>query len=248
MKERPILFQGAMVRALLAGTKTQTRRAMRYQPHEEIGALTVGMYHPTVIDSLGDEHPGAEVFGVYSSCGEFGLKCPYGQPGDRLWVREAHWWFKDAHDPATGYFPPKLTADDVEYRADGDDGRKVWRPSIHMPRWASRITLEITTVRVERLQAISEADAVAEGVAADTTWSLPWWQGYREHDGYLLHQQVQGETPPDWMLEPKPMRPLTHLNRSARDVYLSLWEQINGPGSWDANPWVWVVEFRRMPA
>ena len=178
MAERPILFSGPMVRALLTGTKTQTRRvAKEFAGRDDLDAILRRF----------PEQSG----------------CPYGQPGDRLWVREAHWWFKDEHDPVTGYFPPKLTIEDVEYRADGDDGRKVWRPSIHMPRWASRITLEITGVRVERLQDISEADAVAEGVYTDP--ACPAYDGYR-----------------------------------------TLWDQINGSGSWDLNPWVWVVEFRQV--
>ena len=99
-----------------------------------------------------------------------------------------------------------------------------WRPSIHMPRWASRITLEITDIRVERLQEISEDDAKAEGVE-------PWviGDGWRE---YGLPPDVEAAG--------------THPLRSARDSFASLWESINGPGSWKANPWVWVIEFRRV--
>lgn len=167
-RERPILFSSPMVRALIAGTKTQTRRVVK---------------------------------------GEW-IVCPYGGPGDRLWVRESHWWFKDEHDPVTGYYPPKLTAEDVEYRADGERPGRSWRPSIHMPRWASRITLEITGVRVERLQDISAEDCIAEGMQSRM----------REHDAVC----------------------------DLRDQYRDLWEHINGPGSWDANPWVWVLEFRRL--
>jgi hypothetical protein len=176
MRERPILFSAPMVRALLAGTKTQTRRIVK-------GGI-----------------PFDDDFEIVAS--------PYGDPGDRLWVRESHWWFKDEPDNSCGYYPPKLTREDVEYRADGDDGRKVWRPSIHMPRWASRITLEVTGVRVERLQDISEADARAEGVEPNA------FERTADNYGSVLYRR--------------------------------LWESINGPGSWDANPWVWVVEFRRI--
>lgn len=140
MTERPILFQGPMVRPIRAGTKTQTRRICRLQAdadHREGGAMWT---HAQQLD-----------------------RCPYGRPGDRLWVRESHWFAKDEHDPVTGYFPPPKTVEDVIYRADGEVPGKVWRPSIHMPRWACRIVLEVTDLRIERLQDISEADARAEG-------------------------------------------------------------------------------------
>ena len=186
MTDRPILFQGDMVRALLAGTKTQTRRVVK---GEALEWLQPSMFTPE-----------------YVALPENGM-CPYGQPGDRLWVRESHWWFRDEHNPATGYFPPTLTADDVEYRADGEVPGRIWRPSIHMHRWASRITLEITAARVERLQDISEADAVAEGCA--NSLHLPG-------------------------------------GRFANENYAHLWWQINGDGSWESNPWVWVIEFKRV--
>ena len=182
-KERPILFSGPMVRAILEGRKTQTRRVVKFDPCPSSYAM-VSHY-----DGLGN---------VVLTDGSY-LRCPYGQPGDRLWVREtwAHrrWMLGDASpDPTT------------VYRADSDDlrGCDRWRPSIHMPRWASRITLEVVSVRVERLQDISEEDAMAEGVALA--------ENYR---GRLAH-------------------------------FAGLWEQINDLGSWNANPWVWVVEFRKL--
>lgn len=205
VKERPILFSGPMVRALLAGTKTQTRRAIRPQPHEDYGALECGLYHPTVIDRHGDEQPGAEIFGAWTRDGEQGWRCPYGQPGERLWVRES--WMDlrgtgvEARDPHTRRLTRYAFAADTPPGSYGDQCRKdyglKWRPSIHMPRSVCRIELEVTAVRVERLWAISEADSQAEG-----------W------DGTVLG-------------------------------YAKLWESINGAGSWDANPWVWVVEFKR---
>lgn len=185
MKERPMLFSGPMVRAILAGNKTQTRRLVKPQPQCFIGSGLPGGWTPAVADGEGMR----------------ALKCPYGQPGDRLWVREA---FCDDWKQSHG----------IVYRADGgldadmfDAGCK-WRPSIHMPRLASRITLEIVGVRVKRLQDISEDDTVAEGIP-------------------------EGEVSPA---------------DAGRFAYRLLWESINGPGSWDANPWVWAIEFKRLGA
>jgi hypothetical protein len=183
VKERPILFSAPMVRALLAGTKTQTRRAWRVQPP---AGVPVGWV------------PGE-------------TKQPYGWPGDRLWVRET---FCDDWKDSRGL----LYRADAGMDADMFDAGCKWRPSIHMPRAASRITLEVTGVRVERLRWISEVDALAEGI----TWS-DRFQGYHVEDGTHFHCD------------------------DPRQSYFSLWEAINGPGSVEANPWVWVVEFRRAP-
>ena len=193
MKERPILFSAATVRAILSNTKTQTRRVIKPQH--------LAFFNQDAAAMLSDwnERP-----------------LPYGKPGDRLWVRET--W----HDASSSLHSCAL------YRADGTDLHwDKWTPSIHMPRWASRITLEITSVRVERLQDISEADAQAEGVEDVTAQVAPrdpefrFWRRYR--DGGL-----NGYT------------------GNAIASYASLWTEINGPGSWDANPWVWAIEFRRL--
>lgn len=194
MKERPILFSAPMVRALLAGTKTQTRRVVKPQPTGFVGGPGV-----TLCDS--SPAPLVPMNDFAGTCGQE-IICPYGQPGDRLWVRET--W----HDASSALHSCAL------YRADGGEiyGGK-WAPSIHMPRWASRITLEITSARAERLQDISEADALAEGCN--------------------VHPDHHGK-PPTSIYSPV-------------QAYRDLWERINGPGSWDANPWVWVVEFRRLP-
>lgn len=230
MKERPILFSAPMVRALLAGTKTQTRRVVKPQPDEH-GLNRHGDVWPKNwkwFDSSGLDH-----------------RCPYGQPGDRLWVREAFSGprCEEEFAPSAWY-----QADNIWYWADGNPSSGDWtkpRPSIHMPRWASRILLEIVAVRVERLQDISESDAKAEGCQPDTPET--WWQGYIHMESIddLVHVTSKGEAPPDGMIEPKKMKPRTHLLRSAKDHYRALWEYINGPGSWAANPFVWVVEFRR---
>lgn len=190
-KERPILFSGAMVRALLDGTKTQTRRVVkpvRGYEHNDV-------CRPDMAAESWDVwwHGTHETVGVMQTC-------PYGLPGERLWVREA-----------VAEISCRLT-----YRADTDDGAhcvvKRWTPSNHMPRWASRILLEITSVRVERLQDIGTEEIQAEGVVTA--------------DADIMERGCR-----------------------ARVIdFTNLWESINGAGSWDANPWVWVVEFKRVQA
>lgn len=198
MKERPILMSAPMVRAILAGTKTQTRRVVKPQPS--------WVADPFVPFKSDDADP------------ESIILCPYGQPGDRLWVREnfSGPWCMETQDGSAAVPPSKWgLGSRIWYWADGEPSYGDWtrpRPSIHMPRWASRITLEVTGVRVERLQDISVADAIAEGVN--------------------IHPDHHG----------KPRESIY----SAVEAYRDLWEQINGPGSWDANPLVWVVEFERI--
>lgn len=195
MKERPIVFSGPMVRAILEGRKTQTRRIARGSeqavecvqmlnrynvPTGELGVC----FHPRVISKQ--------------------IKCPYGTVGDRLWVRET---FYDRGDYG---LIGKHRSDRFVFAADKKHPGWRLHHSIHMPRWASRITLEITGVRVERLQSISESDAIAEGAEPELVppdgGSCPHTEGFR-----------------------------------------TLWESINGKRApWAANPWVWVVEFRRV--
>lgn len=221
MKERPILFSGAMVRALLAGAKTQTRRVVTPQPDSRPGmACTRLIFKNRKGMPLLDEALEATEPVLYRSL------CPYGQPGDRLWVREAHYLTDNGHEKYPVYVVDEdavrehLQSIDrlpVDFPADTKASHRRLRPSIHMPRWASRITLEITSVRVERLQDISAADALAEGIV-------------RQPDGgYGLADT-------------------THYHYTdPRQSYFILWEAINGAGSVDANPWVWAVEFRRLP-
>lgn len=201
MKERPILFSGPMVRALLDGSKTQTRRVVKPQPPNHMGTVrTLGDGDWQFVQ---DAHTLADSASTW--------RCPYGQPDDRLWVRETFGHFERNDTLKPG--------DTIYYRADGECLElRPWRPSIHMPRWASRITLEITGVRVERLQDISEADAIAEGCAKNH--NNYYWGGPHKAGG--LKQMA-----------------------TARQAYQDLWESINGPGSWEANPWVWVVGFKR---
>jgi hypothetical protein len=251
-----------MVRAILDGRKTQTRRVMKVQPTPDAW-VTVEHYHPTVIDRHGDMQPGKEIFGAHWDGGDAGLRCPYGAPGDTLWVRETCWaestfdgdgvrypadhvWriIENTQEASEAWCKLARYGGDAALDNQTNTGMRV--RSIHMPRWASRITLRMTDIRVERLQDISEADAKAEGCEA-RPFPGPWWQGYRDFgDGLLIHQQDIGETAPDWMIEPKKMPATPWLDRSARDGFRSIWMGLHGPGTWDENPWVWAISFERV--
>lgn len=216
MTERPILFSAPMVRAILEGRKTQTRRIVRLKPGQQVDERDDGSSWPWT------DYDGADMW--------HWLPCPYGQPGDRLWVRET-WAVPHALD---GRKPRYVPADArFHYRADEDAGGLRWRPSIHMPRWASRITLEITEVRVERLQEIGEADAIAEGLKRITKdGGATIKHGIPDRDG-LPGTDDTGWPWRDWSADP-------------RVAFRRLWESIHGPDSWAANPWVWVVGFSRV--
>lgn len=158
MSEKPILFTADMVKAILDGRKTQTRRVIKPQPPEQMEPkdIHVSMYSPVRIDKNGIEEPGDPIFGVYDDYGEWGVKCPYGIPGHRLWVRET---FAIDHV--------------VVYKADDPIVQpKRWKPSIFMPRWASRINLLVKDIRVEQVQEISNEEALAEGCGS--SMSLPY--------------------------------------------------------------------------
>lgn len=219
MKERPILFSAPMVRAILNGRKTQTRRVVKEWNPGNDPAKAV----PADLEYLPD-------FTSYRAT------CPYGALGDRLWVRET-WeaFFEDEVAPDRPRGPRHTMGipaqperkSYVYYRADGDGPvhpiygwKATWRSPLHLPRKYSRILLEVTGARVERLQEISEADARDEGLHRTLTgqWSGGVWKHLRE---------------PSRFDDP-------------RNAFCDLWASINGPGSWDANPWVWVVEFRRV--
>lgn len=217
IKEHPILFSAPMVRALLDGSKTQTRRVVKWQgpkdyPHNFDLAF---VDNPAGVKRLcvPYEHPNDGAPSIDSPAHRH--YCPYGDPGDRLWMRETF---------AGGGGNTIYRADFNEVAQDSMQkmlGFK-WKPSIHMPRWASRIDLEITNIRVERLQDISEADALAEGCRPIEGCK---WHTFEEADaGVPMH------------------------DHKALDAFEALWESINGPGSWDSNPWVWVIEFRRVKA
>lgn len=218
-KERPILFSAPMVRAILSGAKTQTRRVVKFPAWMQDADGGQSPEIPHQFDGYQDMIP-VTAGHVESYC-----RCPYGKPGQRLWVRET-WAPVSTFDPSpeTGAF----------YRADylddphGPDGEKspegryrTWKPSIYMPRWASRIDIEITGVRVERLQEISPEDAIAEGCCPSQG------SGFDDADTLRRAAEIVGGPYP-------------------RGVFADLWQSINGPDSWAANPWVWVIEFRRI--
>lgn len=191
MSERPILFSSEMVRAILDGRKTQTRRVIKPQPIDidRIGGTFAASWNEKT----------AEVYEPFA--------CKYGIAGDRLWVREA-WRCFGGREYEYQQHQPSIRYRATEELTGPDYGLgQQWRPSIHMPRWASRITLEITNIRVERVQDISQQDAACEGVDFVNTGDFV--------------------TP-----------------------FATLWDSINatrdgGKFAWTANPWVWVIEFRR---
>lgn len=207
MKERGMIFNGEMVRAILDGRKTQTRRPVRF---------------PVLDKNLGCELAGNELAGELSA-GNY-LNSAFGKPGDRIWVRETFRVHSRATDVATLVYKASVRNSWTEqtHRVPVSVCNKPatpekWTPSLHMPRWASRILLEITNVRVEQLNVISERDAQAEGVA-------------KLQGGFWQHYQ------PGW----------TQHQLSARGSFVTLWKSIYGEESWNSNPWVWVIEFKRV--
>ncbi|HBR1193070.1 MULTISPECIES: hypothetical protein [Klebsiella] len=244
MTERGMIFNGEMVRAILDDRKTQTRRIMKVQPESnQLGLLLItdstkhsdiGKYHWAESNATGN-HVRSKLF-----------SCPFGAVGDRIWVRET-WailgnedgccidWeeklckadersaariYRASCEQRPGNYGLWSIPDDADWKPHTKDYQYegAWRPSIHMPRWASRILLEITDVRVERLNAISEEDARAEGII----------------DGGCLNC---GEPEPCGCANPDP---------DATDAFAYLWQSIYGQESWNANPWVWVIEFERV--
>lgn len=212
-RERPIIFSGPMVRATLDDRKTQTRRIVKPQPQ-----------HPRFRGMLALDDEGIELY-LHDRTLVRAVRCPYGKPGDRLWVRETWGDCSPGADALVGtkWDKPWYRADADTYGLLGHDGEGAvyvedvkWRPSIHMPRSASRITLEVTAVRIERLQDISEADAVSEGI------------GQYDNGTFGLNN------------------PGACMGPTAKVAYMRLWEFLHGPGFWDANPLVWVIEFKRI--
>lgn len=239
MKTLPILFQGPMVRSLRLGIKTNTRRIVKMHPDchadPDLRRTPDGMdlYYPEMLDE-----------------GVIGVTCPYGKPGDRLWVRET-WmpcdtkgdthvqilykatndvrpdgvsvtnfgaanWFKRPSDEVEGF---RHNIEQMEVEGDK------WRPSIFLPRWASRVLLEVESVRIERLHAITEADALAEGVQRKESERWPGKTVYLDYDYDPLSDDAE------WF-------------QTALQSFRSLWRHINGPDAWEENPWVWRVQFR----
>lgn len=211
LKERPILFSAPMVLAILDGRKTQTRRVIK-KPE------------PSNIEFDGVDYFAEDQNGDWHKVTDF---CKFGRVGDRLWVRET-FGFEVRNLGGTPHDKVVYRATEPEavhcYGCNGEEIKMKWKPSIFMPRKHSRITLEITGVRVERLNDISREDALSEGIDRwDDTASITPYRNYRKGQ--------EGEMD-------------LHCSCPERS-FMTLWESINGPGSWNDNPWVWVVEFRR---
>ena len=233
IKERPILFSAPMVRAILEGRKSVTRRAMKVQP------VLNGKFWQVYGAGWSDGVTSVPAVTGHS----LSTKCPYGKPGDRLWVRETFALLGNEDGMCTDWNDRLIKGDerdaarifrasctigdyglwDIPCKADWKPDTEemsydgAWRPSIHMPRWASRILLEITDVRVERLQDITPEQVTAEGVSTrgEAMWGSRWWVDAPE-------QAIE----------------------DARKDFADLWTSTGG--NWDANPWVWVVEFKRV--
>ena len=212
MKERPILFTPENAQKVFLGTKTQTRRIVKPQPPKWIDKygqslspmhwIPSGVFISDPSGMLGKGNLSIRQNGA-------SVKCPYGTIGDRLWVRESYY----AESQST-----------IHYRGDfggyEDDPKSGWKNAMFMPRWACRTVVELTAVCVERLQEISEDDAIAEGIEycdGVGVGRAGYWQKDR-----------------------------SRICATAREAYRVLWESINGPGSWALNPWVWVLEFKKV--
>ncbi|CAM3640233.1 hypothetical protein G4177_06025 [Corallococcus sp. ZKHCc1 1396] len=221
IRERPILFSAAMILALLAGRKTVTRRLLKPQP-----APNAPHDGGTVWEFRPDKglHVPCGTVGHLSVAEKMGLRCPYGQPGDRLWVRETFHITSANEVVYRADYPYNATERGMENIPAEQAVR--WCPSIHMPRWASRLTLKVLSVRAERLHDITEEDAKHEGVeeAPDPfDEDTEYWRCFLPE----CADDCAGVL-------------------SARESFETLWKSINGPESWDANPWVWRVEIARV--
>ena len=207
-------MQGPLVRATLEGRKTQTRRPVKPQPGDDI----VDVRYDAIADLWLGNTPEDNDLGYTSS---WAMRCPLGQAGDRLWVRETWQHYQNSGQRAADFSEHQRFAANCFYRADESNPRTKplsgkWRPSLLMPRWACRLVLPLVSVRVERVQDITEEDAKAEGVeriSAGPGWEC--WMGYGPSSSC----------------------------KTARDAFRSMWISIYGEESWDANPWVWVAEW-----
>jgi hypothetical protein len=249
MKERGILFSDDMVRAILDDRKTQTRRIAKLPPWTAWASVDPGgtIFGPGPYLKAHRGEPVPDDVGAMER-----VHCPYGTVGDRLWVRETFQFF---YAPGSGgAFPATCMKDAnaIRYRATPDrvvayptsvkawedtpnpKSEHGWRPSIFMPRWASRITVEIAEVRVQRLGDISEEDAKAEGLGVITKDGRLWKYGIPDRDG------LPGTDDDGW--------PWHEWDKDPRVAYLRLWDKINGAGAAAANPWVWAITFKRVDA
>jgi hypothetical protein len=193
VKERPILFSTPMVKAILEGRKTVTRRVVKGRPLEWLQPC---MFTPEFVADQGNNN------------------CPYGQPGDILWVRET--WCRDQENEGSFLY----RASNPDAWDEGEPSSSPWKPSIHMPRAACRLRLEILSITVEKLQDISEEDAIREGIEPQPAFeNIPQWKDYTNNGCTTGWPCVS---------------------------FASLWQSINGKESWDANPFCWVINFRKL--
>ncbi len=210
IRERGMIFNSEMVRAIINGRKAQTRRPVKF---------------PLIDKNAGCELSGNELAGELAA-GNY-WNSPFGQPGDRIWVRET-WAEAGAGAPDLNLYRANYPEHVPAHYENVPQANEIrWTPSIHMPRWASRITLEITDVRVERLNDISESDANHEGVM------------FTDYGVGRFGQQRPGYS---W-------KPTSHTDQclpNARMAFANLWETIYGEYTWRVNPWVWVIEFKRV--
>jgi hypothetical protein len=217
MNEHPILFSGEMVKAILEDRKTQTRRVLKKQPIDILPMKVPNMW--VILETRDPSHGGV-------------IGCRYGRIGDHLWVRET--W--RCEELASGQDGVRFAADNSFHKIENtvaasdawlesylSDKPDKWRPSIFMPRWASRISLEVVNIRVERVQQISREDAKAEGMSHVWDWNK---------DRYKKHPE--------------------HFTRGVLNPYVAnysvLWDELNAKRGfgWDVDPWVWVIEFKRL--
>lgn len=257
MREIPILFNTPMVQAIQDGRKTMTRRIVKPQPPQDIGKIYGPKYYaPNAIGRNGELYPGNPIYGVYDESGEWGTKCPH-QPGDRLWVRET-WAIADLflkpevnhknllEGELVWFYCGEFDFDikgNVVYKADYPNAeiyKGAWRPSIHMPKAAARIWLEVADVKVKKLQDITEEDAKAEGVLPHGDNAKPHTKAF-----YSLWQKLYAA----------PKAVLQTINGKTEIIsYVSYpWEDVHETREYKGkpwhvigNPWVWVVEFRRV--
>lgn len=214
MREIPILLQPEMVQATMADRKTMTRRTRGLDKVNE---------NPNEWLLDGVQIMGSFIFHNRIAKEEFWIKCPYGQPGDLLWVREK---FRKLFNCQTGEFHSYCYYADMPELFHQQQKKKFpnlkWKPSIHMPKAAARILLRVLETRIERLHDISEEDAIAEGVEQDLVRCNLYDKNLRLSRNYLSNEMI-------WM--------------PAKISFLTLWQYINGEDSWNANPWVWVIKF-----
>jgi hypothetical protein len=215
MKEHPIIFSTLMVQGILAGRKSMTRRIIKPQPDDD------GLWNddllPRSLDSKLKNWNGETIEGESRE-----WKCPYGKPGDVLWVREK-WENETSGGKQINFYAGNNEVEhNVAYRT-----LTKWKPSIHMPRAASRIMLKVISIRVERLQDISKQDAINEGID-------------------IVYDQADPLTPLTYFYPCNDLRDGTYICDDPILSFYSLWTKINGSGSWESNPWVWVIEFERL--